>query len=103
MNVSYKFLFGILIGLLILLQIVLWGENGLFKMWDLKHHITKQTAENEQYKEQNQDLIQEVLDIKSKADVIEEIAREELNMIKEGETFYRVIKHRDTNADDSGS
>ena len=52
----------------------------------------KCSEENQQLRERNQALEAEVQDLKQGLGAIEERAREELGMIKEGETFYQIIE-----------
>ena len=64
------------------------------------HHLeqTKQELieENTQLHERNQALAAEVNDLKNGYDAIEERARSEMGMIKQGETFYHVIHEQES-------
>lgn len=51
--------------------------------------LKKQVQEK---KERNEALYAEVLDLRKGQEAIEERARDELGMIKEGETFFQVIE-----------
>ncbi len=83
----------ILVILLVLLQYKLWlGDGGLLKVRQLNQAVESQTAENEALSERNRALEAEVRDLKKGRDAIEERARTELGMIKEGETFYQVVE-----------
>ena len=84
----------ILFGLLfIILQYDLWiGEGSLSAAWKLDKSIEVQQNQNARLKERNQALEAEVIDLKSGLQAIEERARSELGMIKEGETFFQVIE-----------
>jgi len=87
-----KILSYVLIGLLLLLQYPLWiGNGGVFAVWLLDREIEAQEAENARLKERNQALEAEVNDLKQGLDAIEERARAELGMVKQGETFYQTI------------
>lgn len=78
--------------LLILLQYRLWvDDGGLLAGHDLRREIRGQEAQNNSLSERNQALAAEVRDLKKGLDAIEERARVELGMIRDGETFYRVI------------
>lgn len=78
--------------LLVLLQYALWfGNGGLLAFWDLKREIAAQQVENRELAQRNQALAAEVIDLKQGLAAIEERARVELGMIREGETFYQVI------------
>ena len=83
----------LLILLLLLLQYRLWvGDGSLAEVWDLYQQVEAQREENQRLRERNQALEAEVKDLKQGLDAIEERAREELGMIKDGETFYQIIE-----------
>ena len=91
-----KFLTFIMIVLLILLQYRLWnGTGSLSEVNVLKKEIQKIKSENEILKERNLSLTEEVVDLKERDEAIEEIARSEMGMIKDGETFYQIIDNSD--------
>ena len=74
------------------LQYQLWfGEGGVIAVWHLKNRITIQKQINQQLEERNQILIADIEDLRHGDEAIEERAREELEMVKKNETFYRVI------------
>ena len=88
-----KWLTGILFALLLLLQYHLWfGNNGLFRGWQLEQKVEEQKAENARLKERNTALAAEVRDLKQGVEAIEERARADLGMIKKDETFYQVVE-----------
>jgi len=79
--------------LLILLQIPLWfSDNSLRDVWRLQAKIDTQTFENDALMERNRLLEAEVANLKKGLDVVEEKARTELGLIKEGETYFQVIE-----------
>lgn len=83
----------LLIGLVVLLQYPLWfGSGGLIASWRLQREIEVQQAENARLAERNLALSAEVVDLKKGLTAIEERARTELGMIKQGETFFQVIE-----------
>ncbi len=91
-----KLLTVIMVFLLILLQYRLWTGNGsLVEVNLLKDEIEKVKNENENLKERNLSLTAEVFDLKQGHEAIEEIARSEMGMIKDGETFYQIIDNAD--------
>ena len=82
--------------LLVLLQYRLWfSHDGLPAVLHLKRDVELQRQDNETLKERNQVLTAEVKDLKSGLDAVEERARSELGMIKEGETFFQIIEEPD--------
>ena len=79
--------------LLILLQYRLWfSHDGLTSVLHLHRSVEVQRQNNEKLAERNQVLSAEVHDLKSGLDALEERARSELGMIKEGETFFQIIE-----------
>ena len=91
-----KLLTVIMVFLLLLLQYRLWTGNGsLVEVNLLKDEIEKIKNENESLKERNLSLTAEVFDLKQGHEAIEEIARSEMGMIKDGETFYQIIDNAD--------
>lgn len=88
MKTSY-WLFAVLILLLGGLQYRLWvGEGSLAQATDLRQQIAEQQGENERLLERNRILEAEVMELKKGMETVEERARQELGMLKEGETLY---------------
>jgi cell division protein FtsB len=82
-----------LLGLLLVLQYPLWfGSGSAVAVWRLHQQVKAQKTENRSLAERNQALIAEVIDLKHGLDAIEERARAELGMIKQGETFFQVVE-----------
>jgi cell division protein FtsB len=83
----------LLLMLLVVLQYRLWvGEGSLAEVHGLKQEIAQQRAVLEKLRQRNRALQAEVLDLKKGLDAVEERARSELGMIKEGEIFYQVVE-----------
>jgi cell division protein FtsB len=75
------------------LQYRLWvGEGSLAEVHALKADIVRQTAELAKLRARNQALAAEVADLKSGNEALEERARMDLGMIKQGEVFLQVIE-----------
>jgi len=88
-----RWLVWLLVVLLVLLQYKLWVGDGSFaEVWDLYQQVETQREANQQLRERNQALEAEVQDLKQGLGAVEERAREELGMIKKGETFYQIIE-----------
>ena len=83
---------GGLLVLFILLQAVLWGRHGLPDLWELRRLNLSSEIKNNELMGRNHVLKQEISDMKSGFEAIEKEAREELGMVKRGETFFRVIE-----------
>ena len=58
----------------------------------VQQQIAEQQAENEQLLERNRILEAEVLELKQSTETVEERARHELGMVKEGETLYQLAE-----------
>ncbi len=88
-----KLLTAILFLTLCALQVNLWvGKGSLSDIWALKNTVKQQQDINTELASRNAALDAEVLDLKNGIAAIEERARTELGMIKEGETFYRIVE-----------
>jgi len=78
---------------LLLLQVQLWiAPDGIRAVMQLQRDMQEQQDKNNILAARNQVLAAEVQDLKSGNDAIEERARSELGMIREGETFFQVIE-----------
>ena len=87
-----KLLWSVMLLILIGLQYRLWIGSGSFaEVWRLEEKIEQQVAKNKLLENRNMRLNEEVLDLKRGYDAIEERARFDLGMIKEGETFFMVV------------
>lgn len=87
-----KLLWSVMLLILIGLQYRLWIGSGSFAdVWRLEEKIEQQVALNKLLENRNNRLNEEVLDLKRGYDAIEERARFDLGMIKEGETFFMVV------------
>lgn len=75
------------------LQYRLWyGQGGQHEVSALQQQVQRQQRDNDGLQQRNDALAAEVEDLKSGEAAIEERARNELGMIKPGETFYRVVE-----------
>lgn len=94
-----RWLIALLIFFLASLQYRLWvGEGSLADLHGLKMEIAHQEAETTRLMTRNQELRAEVLDLGEGVEAIEERARSELGMIKQGEIFIQVINRRQPRA-----
>lgn len=83
----------LLLVLLVLLQWRLWfGAGGMRTVWELEQAVEAQQAENLERERRNRSLAAEVEDLKKGLEAIEERARSEMGMIREGEIFYQIIE-----------
>ncbi|TQV84607.1 cell division protein FtsB [Exilibacterium tricleocarpae] len=87
-----KWIVGILLLLLLGLQYRLWVGDGSFaEVTRLEREIRQQHVENDRLRERNRVLAIEVGELKAGLDSVEARAREDMGMIKNGETFYMVV------------
>ena len=95
-----KILLAVLIVVLVVLQVRLWhGEGSLSDIDRLEHEIATQTTTNAGLAQRNKGLLQEVSDLKTGLDSVEEHARSEMGLIKKGETYYLIVdKNQSRNA-----
>lgn len=81
----------LLVVLIALLQYPLWlGKGSWLRVWDTSRQLIAQREVNQKLEDRNAGLDAEVRDLKSGLDAIEERARFELGMIKNGEIFVQV-------------
>ena len=86
-----RWLLIILVLLLLGLQVRLWvGECSLAHQAELDGQLALQKAENERLRLRNEIIARDVESLKTNLDAIEEKARKDLGMIKQGEVFYLV-------------
>ncbi|MDA0823279.1 MAG: cell division protein FtsB [Proteobacteria bacterium] len=83
----------VLFAFLVYLQFTLWfGKGGIRDEQILEGTAAELQAEILVLKDRNQTLAAEVLDLKQGMDAIEELARTEMGMVKEGELFFQIVK-----------
>lgn len=88
-----KKLIAFLLVLIGLLQYRLWfGDGGIRELQYLQTRTEELKQEGERRRERNAALEADVKDLKEGTDAVEERARQELGMIREGETFVQVFE-----------
>jgi len=96
-----KWVIALLALLLIAVQYRLWvGEGSFAEVVTLQRQVADQQAELEAIKARNEALQAEVDSLKQDREAVEERARSELGMIRDGEVFFQVIEA--PNAEDTG-
>jgi cell division protein FtsB len=81
----------ILLAIIVLLQYPLWfGKGGWLRARDMERQLQAQREVNQKLETRNAALDAEVRDLKTGYEAIEERARFELGMIKDGEVFVQV-------------
>ena len=91
-----KILIAVLLLALIGLQYKLWfGDGSLSEVVQLTSELETQKSKLQQLEERNRILEAQVLDLQNGLDAFEEKARNDLGMIKQGETFIQLIPAQD--------
>ena len=82
-----------LIAVLTVMQYLLWvDEDGVRQTYALRISVQAQTEENAALNERNRALEADIKDLKTGLMAIEERARSEMGMIRQDETFYRLLE-----------
>ena len=88
-----RFFIAIIIVFFLIIQFDIWvKDDGLNRVKELQQMINSQSEENQRLKLRNQQLEREIEELKSGTESIEEKARTDLGMIKEGEEFYLIVE-----------
>lgn len=82
----------VLVVLITALQWPLWfGKGSWLRVWQLDKQLQEQRAVDQTLIARNAALDAEVGDLKRGTDAIEERARNELGMIRQGEVFFQLL------------
>ena len=88
----------------LVLQVTLWfGEGSLMHIWQLRKEIAAQQADLGKLKARNEILEAQVRSLKGDLDSVEGLARDDLGMIRKGETFFLVTDPEDDAPADAGN
>ena len=79
----------ILVLCLILGLLTFFGDKGVLHLMRLQRELSRIKEESRKVEEENQKLREEVIRLQNEKRYIEEIARKELGMVKEGEIIYQ--------------
>ena len=83
----------VLLLLLVGIHVQLWsGRGSVGRVQELRQQIAKQQAANAQARLVNERLAAEVSDLKGGLEMVEEKARSELGMVKQGEIYVQVVR-----------
>lgn len=84
-----------LLGLLLVLHAQLWlGRGSVPQVAKLKRELASIEAANQEARIRNERLSSEVQDLQEGLDMVEELARQELGMVKPNEIFVQVSSGR---------
>ncbi len=91
-GLTLRWLLSILVLLLGLLQYRLWFAEGSFaEQHRLEQQVEEQTRINAELQARNAVLEREVLELQTGNKGVEQRAREQLGLVREGETFYQIV------------
>jgi len=68
------------------------GQGSFAHVSGLKGEVELRTAENVGRQQRNAILRAEIMDLKEGVDAVEDIARSELGLIRQGETFFLLVE-----------
>ena len=82
----------VLVVILTTLQYRIWfGESSFRQIKEQRQKVTNIEQENKELALRNQKILAEINDLRHGQDAIEERARYQLGMIKQGEVFIRIL------------
>jgi cell division protein FtsB len=85
----------VLAALLVAIQYPLWfGKGGWLRAVELERQLAAQRSVNAGLTERNAQLAAEVASLREGRGAIEERARHELNMVRDGEIFFQLVGSR---------
>jgi cell division protein FtsB len=80
-----------------------WGKGGWLSLRGLQAEVQAETDNNQALVARNNALAAEVQDLKTGTSAIEERARGELNMIRDGEYFVQILSSEPARSADPGA
>lgn len=88
-----RFIPPLLVALLLVLHAQLWlGRGSVPQVAQMKRELTGQQVANTEAKQRNERLASEVGDLQEGLDMVEELARQELGMVKPNEIFVQIAR-----------
>jgi len=92
-GLKVKLVLVVFVVMLILLQYALWGgKQNVIDLYRLNRQVVDVRNENHEFQSRNDQLHEDVIDIKSRLSAIESLARFDLGLIKPGETYYQIVR-----------
>jgi cell division protein FtsB len=90
-----RFIPALLIALLLVVHAQLWfGRGSVPKVASMKQHLATQDVANRDAQLRNDQLLSEVRDLQEGLDMVEELARAELGMVKPNEIFVQIAQNK---------
>ncbi|MBA4215510.1 MAG: cell division protein FtsB [Polaromonas sp.] len=90
-----RFIPALLIALLMVLHAQLWfGRGSVPQVASMKQQLAAQELANRDAQQRNDQLASEVRDLQEGLDMVEELARAELGMVKPNEIFVQIAQNK---------
>jgi cell division protein FtsB len=85
----------LLVALLLALQAQLWiGRGSVPQVSNMKQELAAQVRSHAEAQQRNDQIASEVRDLREGQDMVEELARQELGMVKPNEIFVQIAQQR---------
>jgi cell division protein FtsB len=95
MNV--RWVTALLVGLLAIVHGQMWfGRGSVTQVQELRNDLATQRATNDEARQRNEQLTNEVRDLREGLEMVEEKARSELGMVKPNEIFVQIQRRPST-------
>jgi cell division protein FtsB len=95
MNV--RWVTALLVGLLVVVHGQMWfGRGSVTQVQELRNDVATQRAANDEARQRNEQLANEVRDLRDGLEMVEEKARSELGMVKPNEIFVQIQRRPST-------
>ena len=92
-GLKVKLILAVFVVLSIFLQYALWaGKQNVIDLYRLNGQVDDVRNQNREFESRNDQLHEDVIDIKSRLGAIESQARFDLGLIKPGETYYQIVR-----------
>ena len=92
-GLKVKLFLAVFVVMLILLQYALWGgKQNVIDLYRSNRQVDDVRNENHVFQSRNDQLHEDVIDIKNRLGAIESLARFNLGLIKPGETYYQIVR-----------
>jgi cell division protein FtsB len=78
--------------LVVVLYTLAFGKGGLIDLWGMLQDIDTQQVQNERLQNRNRELAGEIVNLQKGTEAIEERARYDLGLIKQGEVFVQIVE-----------
>ena len=92
-GLKVKLVLAVFVVMAILLQYAFWaGKQNVIDLYRLNQQVDDVRNKNHESQIRNDQLHEDVIDIKSQLGAIESQARFDLGLIKPGETYYQIVR-----------